>query len=309
MNDIGMTTLIHWISEREVIRIKKEAGAAPPWTDDKILSTWRFCSVNRCDDRETRWIFDRLLAAHADDEALWFNLAVARFINWHPTLEKLGYFHAWDAARFRGCLSSLPGKVYTGAYMIPAGKDGVPKHVFLASEVFTPLWKLRAEIPKEKRCDQWDVFLRRVACMGDFLRNQIITDLKYTRYLQGAPDWRTFVLAGPGTQRGLSRLHGKPLTATWRQQEANAALQALRAEVVGRLPHMAGIFDDLNNLANCLCEFDKYCRVQGGEGTPRSRYVPSLAAQPTVRAAQPSAPGRREAGQLDLFAGDAEPCR
>lgn len=260
MIDSQLATLLHWIGEREAIRLKKEAGAAPPWTDDKILGAWRFCNVNRCDDRETRWIFEHLIAAHADNEALWFNLAIARFINWHPTLERLGYFHAWDAARFCACLSALPGKAYTGAYMIPAGKGGVPKHAFLASEVFTPLWQLRAEIPREKRCDQWDGFLRRVACMGDFLRNQIITDLKHTRYLQGAADWTTFVLAGPGTQRGLNRLHGKPLAAGWRQQEANAALQALRAEVVGRLPNMASVFDDLNNLANCMCEFDKYCR-------------------------------------------------
>lgn len=30
---------------------------------------------------------------------------------------------------------------------------------------------------------------------------------------------------------------------------------------------------DLNNLANCLCELDKYCRVKLGEGKPRSKYV------------------------------------
>ena len=30
--------------------------------------------------------------------------------------------------------------------------------------------------------------------------------------------------------------------------------------------------DNMQDLQNCLCEFDKYVRVYNGEGTPRSRY-------------------------------------
>lgn len=38
--------------------------------------------------------------------------------------------------------------------------------------------------------------------MGDFLRNQIITDLKYSPQLHHALDWDSFILAGLGRSVG-----------------------------------------------------------------------------------------------------------
>ncbi|MDB5069669.1 MAG: hypothetical protein JWM87_780 [Candidatus Eremiobacteraeota bacterium] len=275
--------LVHWITERETIRRKKEAGEPRPWTSDPILAEWRFCNVNRCDDRETRWIFEHIIAAHADSETLWFNLAIARFVNWSPALAHIGYFDEWNAEHFVCAVLDMQRhgeKVYTGAYMIPAGGSGVPKHEFLADEVFTPLWRLRGERPWAKQCSEWDAFFRRVRCMGDFLRNQIITDMKYTADLprDATPDWTWFVLAGPGTQRGLSRLHGRPLDTKWRVDNSCYALYGLRDRLRadGVLAETPTIFDDLNNVSNCMCEFDKYSRVLLGEGTPRARYAPRV---------------------------------
>lgn len=45
-----------WIRAREAIRLKKEAGAPPPWIEDPILATYRFCNVRREDDLVTRWV-------------------------------------------------------------------------------------------------------------------------------------------------------------------------------------------------------------------------------------------------------------
>ena len=269
-----LAILIHWITEREAIRQFKEAGAPRPWTDDPILATWRFCNVNRCDDRETKWIFKHVIEAHSTSPALWFNLAVARFINWSPTLEKLGYFHGWNRDRFVEVISGIQGKAYTGAYMIPAGPSGVVKHDFLADYVFAPLWDLRSERPTEQSCASWDVFFRRVRCMGAFLRNQIITDMKYSHHLENAVDWSSFVLAGPGTMRGLNRLAGFPLTRKPDSLTAQVELLKLREVLLATNSTWEPLFDDLNNLSNCMCEYDKYCRVRNGEGKPRSRYVP-----------------------------------
>lgn len=41
-------------------------------------------------------------------------------------------------------------------------------------------------------------------------------------HLRGAPDWDTFILPGPGTQRGLNRLHAQPLAKKWLPEEASA---------------------------------------------------------------------------------------
>jgi hypothetical protein len=270
--------LIHWINEREQIRRRKEAGQPRPWTSDEILDRWRFCNVNRCDDRETRWIFANVIAQHADSPVLWFNLLIARFLNWSPTLERVGYIDAWDRDHFVAVMASIAGKAYTGAYMIPAGPAGMVKHEYLADQVFGSLWDQRENAPPPgSPCSWWDVFLRRAPSCGDFLRNQIITDLRYSHHLpkDRTADWTTFLLAGPGTKRGLNRLLGYSLERSWQGSASAQAVRDLRSTLAGvpTLSWAVPVFDDLNNLANCLCEFDKYCRVRLGEGSPRARYV------------------------------------
>lgn len=279
INESVYTVFRHWIDERERVRLRKEAGDAQPWTTDPIIAEWRFCNVNRCDDRETKWIFKHIVEAHSASPVLWFNLCIARFVNWSPTLACIGYFDEWDRDLFVQeveALQKVKEKVYTGAYMVPAGPAGTLKHVYLADAVFAKLWSLREQAPQNGACADWDRFLRQAPLMGDFLRNQVITDLRYTHHLRRemTPDWETFVLPGPGTQRGLNRLHGALLTKSWTATEASTALQALRARVVAEAPQYVETLRDINNLSNCMCELDKYLRVLNGEGKPRARYSP-----------------------------------
>lgn len=51
---------VHWIIEREKIRIKKETGEPFPWTEDPILKAYRFCNVRREDDTVTKWIAENI---------------------------------------------------------------------------------------------------------------------------------------------------------------------------------------------------------------------------------------------------------
>ena len=283
INEIAYGQLRHWMDERDRVRRLKEAGALRPWTADPIIAEWRFCNVNRCDDRETKWIFTHIIDVHATSTVLWFNLCIARFLNWSPTLAQVGYFDVWHRDRFVAAIEARQAakeKVYTGAYMIPAGPAGTLKHAYLADAVFTQLWSLRGYAPcAGSTCEQWNLFLRQAPLMGDFLRNQIITDMRYTRHLCDAVDWETFILPGPGTQRGLSRLHGLPVNASWSVTEASASLQALRRRIVVEAPQYTEILRDINNLSNCMCEFDKYLRVLNGEGKPRARYFPRGSSQ------------------------------
>jgi len=73
--------LVAWISEREAIRVRREAGQPKPWTDDPILQEGRFCNIRRENDRVTCWIAQNWREPHADDPELWFAMAVARLVN------------------------------------------------------------------------------------------------------------------------------------------------------------------------------------------------------------------------------------
>lgn len=272
-------TLLHWIRERESIRRLKEAGRPRPWTSDPILREWRFCNVNRCDDTVTRWIFEHIIAPHRDSPVLWFNLVIARLVNWPASLAALGYFDKWDEDRFIRVLNGIRGKAWTGAYMIPAGPVGVDKPTYLAEETLFQLWDLyeRGHAPADGSCYSWATFIEHAQSMGGFLTNQVVTDMKYTPVLAHAPDRETFVIAGPGTQRGLNRIYGLKLDHGWKRNEAAAKIAVLRGLVVAAEPSIRETMRDLNNLSNCLCELDKYLRVSLGEGKPRARYSPAEA--------------------------------
>lgn len=276
MDQVKLALLVYWIVEREQIRYRKKSGAPYPWTLDPILRDWRFCNVNRCEDTETKWIFDHIITLCNGSSVLWFNLAIARFVNWHPTLTAIGYYSQWDPQHFIRTLDKLSGKIYTGAYMIPAGPSGTIKHYWLAEFVFDILWSCRHMVPIDNTCAAWAEFFLKFDSIGPFLTNQIITDMRYTHHLEGAPDWDTFVLPGPGTQRGLNRLYGYPLEKKWTAAQASNALQFFRLHICNLNSYWVPIFKDINNVANCMCEFDKYCRVLQGEGKPRARYTPQV---------------------------------
>jgi len=82
---------LDFICERRAIRLAKELGDTPPWTDDPILRKCSFTNIRREHDRTTRWIAKHWRKPYADELDLWFAMAVARFTSWPGTLAALGY--------------------------------------------------------------------------------------------------------------------------------------------------------------------------------------------------------------------------
>src|SRR5262245_11963223 len=113
--------LSEFIAERHAIYLRRKAGQPKPWTQDPILQAFRFCNVYRELDTETKWIADNWRSPHRSDPDLWFALVVARLVNWHETLDELGYPVPWQPDRFVKVLEGRMQrrqKVFTGAYMV-----------------------------------------------------------------------------------------------------------------------------------------------------------------------------------------------
>ena len=270
--------LVYFVREREAIRQNKEDyNREAPWTEDPILREYRFCNVRREDDRVTRWIADNWRKPNKGDPDLWFAMVVARFINWPPTLMRIGYPVPWDEGNFLAGMADMQAsgrKVYTSAYMITSNKDwqGKPKQLYLATIQFTPLWKARDGLRPRPgdTLTSWHMTIGAFYDLGSFMAAQIVADLKYVDpHLLAAPDWHTFAASGPGSRRGLNRVLERRVDSPWQEDAWRQELGRLRDWLNGRLKWAEPLH--AQDVQNCLCEFDKYARVRAG-WRPRARY-------------------------------------
>lgn len=275
--------LFYWVREREEIRKRKDMGLdQASWTTDPILSAYRFCNVRREDDRVTVWVRDHIRRPYADHPHLWLMLCIARQINWPETLQQL-IDGAWpDQPSFQPSemtivlnnrkLADL--KIYTGAYMISApATKGADKQAYIAETVCGALWSRRdifarhfAGTPTLQRTHE---LIMRSNGWGQFMAYQAAVDMRFTSLLDGADDLATWSAAGPGTLRGLNRLHGRPTDGVLPQAQALREMRAIYAVVEKE----TGVTMDFSDVPNILCETDKYLRVKNGEGKPRALYV------------------------------------
>lgn len=271
-----------WIRERETIRVRKERGDPPPWTDDPILARYRFCCARREDDRVTAWIRARVREPYAGHPMLWLMLCICRQINWPDTLaELIAAEGAWpssasfDPDRIGEVMNQRRArgdKIYTGAYLIPAPRErGADKQRHVAGVVIGDLWRRREEFaPPLESLRRAHALIRASSGWGDFLAYQAVVDMRFTRLLSDAPDAQTWAAAGPGTIRGLNRISGRPTDAALSQESALREMRAIY-QVAQR---ETGVALDFSDIANVLCETDKYLRVRTGQGKPRALYVP-----------------------------------
>jgi hypothetical protein len=278
--------LFGWIKEREQIRIRKDGGTPQPWTDDPILAAYRFCNVRREDDRVTVWIRQNIRERYADHPHLWLMLCIARQINWPPTLEHLMATGAWPgsdnfdfAPAMTRELNAWQGrgeKVYTGAYMISApSKKGQNKQQYISETVIGALWERRrtfawaaigADRRSLRRTHEW---ITRSNGWGPFMAYQAVVDMRFTAILRDAEDVRLWAAAGPGTIRGLNRVHGRAVDYALSQGQALREMRAIYEAVHAE----TGVQMDFSDVPNVLCETDKYLRVKLGQGKPRALYV------------------------------------
>lgn len=295
---VGMKSIIvdaqplwSWMSERHAIFLRRQSGQPKPWTDDPILRAYRFCNVFRELDRVTVWIRENIREPFADHQHLWLMLAIARTINRPDTLgELIATPGAWpvddhfDVEVFAAVLqrridAGLP--CYTGAYMIRAESNPRvacyhwPKQQYVARIVIGELWKVRDQIEAQLSWTKTLQAAHRIFLpfrgWGPFMAYEVVTDLRWTRYLRSATDRMTWANAGPGALRGLNRLEGRPLQQKRSEGEACAAMQWLLEQAPNHLP--AGFPAlEMRDIEHSLCEVDKYLRVRGDEGRPRSTF-------------------------------------
>jgi len=113
--------LIEFINERQAILEKKLQLQSPPYTNDPILQTYKFCNIFREFDRQTIY-FHTLLKPYEDDFEYWLlNMLFCRSISRTETIDTIGLLDR-DSTNNKAVyerLTSLLSPKYGDAYIFP----------------------------------------------------------------------------------------------------------------------------------------------------------------------------------------------
>ncbi len=269
-----------------IYQLRQVSNERPPWTEDPIFQKYKFCNLFREHDKVTIWLRENWREPYAAHPNLPFAMALARLINWPPTLEEIGFPKRWSPDKVLGVLQRRKAageKIYTGAYLLGSCPKGTTRAGYLVEDVLTPLHynvTLYKRNLREGRTfisleGTWEWF-RSQRGIGDFLAYEIVSDLRHTKYLRDAPDIMTWANAGPGALRGLTRLWGyQPKTRqidgySFPKKNALEAMQLLlyKSQETGFNPPW-----EMREVEHHLCEFDKYERIRLGQGV-LERFAP-----------------------------------
>ena len=285
---------------RYIIYEQRYFNKPSPWTTDPIFQTYKFCNVYREHDKVTIWLRENWREPYADHPNLPFAMALARLINWPPTLEEIGFPKRWNPKKVLGVLHRRKDegeKIYTGAYLLGSCPKGSQRADYLVHSVLSPLYhKLRVPYWVSAANNDWPLkgsqllslkdvweWFRCQRGIGDFLAYEIVSDLRHTKYLGGASDIMTWANAGPGALRGLTRLWGyQPKTRqisgyNFPKKNALEAMQMIlkKSETDDFHGPLSEGMDpwEMREVEHWLCEWDKIERIRLGQGV-LERFTP-----------------------------------
>lgn len=275
---------LYWIKERYAIFQKKEQGLPAPWSEDPVFQSTYFCNVRREDDKVTKFI-RRMYSPYVDHPLFEYNMVLARFLNRPESLEAVGFVHHHTPTVICGVLDALSekGPIWGNAYIITTHGQKMDKLVYLAQVLdathahLDPILAACRYPPAPytpRSCAHAAAALMRIPGIGSFLAGQVVADLKNTKNhpLHSALDRDTFVVPGPGSLRGANWVLYGVNDGHVTPSNFHTSFQLVRDYVDKHWPAEVPRIDN-QDLQNCLCEFDKYCRVKTGTGRSKRKYA------------------------------------
>lgn len=143
------------MQERESIRLKKEAGAPWPWTEDPILREYKFTNVKREHDRTSRLLIEEFYKPNYNTprEQLLLNCAIARYFGTIEFMRAIGWQQDFKPSFLKKVARERMAKgerVYTGAYIVTSGNRSGPKEETVVDIFLSALWKRRSLLVYQK---------------------------------------------------------------------------------------------------------------------------------------------------------------
>ena len=261
--------------ERQNIFWKKLDGEESPWTEDKILQTYKFCNSYRVIDRVSQYLLKNIIynGKKYKNEDMIFRIVLFKLFNkestWDLLLDNFEdiTLNTFDIKKYSEVLEealSTGIKIYNDAYISCANKAFGYKrkhdnHLALLNKMFIED-RMQDKILKCKTMQEAFNIVKSYPLIGNFMAYQLVTDINYSDVV----NWREdeFTVAGPGSLRGIKKCFidkGKMnnediIRYMFEHQDEEFKRLGLEFKRIGNRPLQ------LIDCQNIFCELDKYCR-------------------------------------------------
>ena len=265
----------YFANERQNIFVKKLNGDTPPWTNDSILKTYKFCNSYRVNDRVSQYLLKNVIynGKTYKDEDMLFRIILFKLFNKETTWELLIKefkditLSTFDMKEYSKVLTNAINnniKIYNDAYISCATKAfGYDRkhdnHLALLNKMFI-IDKVQDKILKCTNMEQAFKIIKSYPLIGNFMAYQLITDINYSDIV----DWKEdeFTVAGPGSLRGIRKCfidkgnlsNEDIIRYMYNHQEEEFKRLNLDFKTIGNRKLQ------LIDIQNIFCELDKYCR-------------------------------------------------
>lgn len=286
----------YFASERQAIFERRISGELPPWTQDPILQTFKFCNVYRALDRVSQFLirnvaYNKEPASPANRlfQILAFRMfskidtwtGVHAFLGRQPEINDLTDGTLQAALEY---VKSVNGGLYTGAFILAAGNmyGHSAKHLnhlelfrdmFIRDDLGTRLCSA------DSLQHLYDMMID-YSLIGPFMAYQLAIDLNYSEHINFSEN--DFTQAGPGALRGMAKAfvdlgdYSPTEVIHWMVEHQDEEFDRLG------LP-FSGLWGRRLHAIDCqglFCELDKYCRQAAPELSSarqriKSRFTPT----------------------------------
>lgn len=258
---------------RQEVFFRRVHQLPPPWTDDQILSHFKFTNAYRASDRVSQFLIRSVIYAGSQQpDEVFFRTILFKLFNkietWQLLESAVGSLAKdnFDLRLFDTVLTGAINRkqpIYSGAYIMPSGgKHGEPRkhlnHLMLLRDMLTG--SVPRKITRMKNMRNVFELLRSYPMIGDFLAYQYAIDLNYGALTTFSE--MEFVMPGPGARDGIRKcfkdLGGLSEADVIKMVTDRQEVEFRRLEI--DFKSLWGRPLQLIDCQNLFCEVDKYAR-------------------------------------------------
>ena len=262
-------------AERQRIFFKKLKNALPPWTDDPILSNYKFTNAYRASDRVSQYLIKHVIyEGEQSTDEIFFRTLLFKIFNkistWELLKEALGSvtFAEYSFEKYDEILMNAINEgdaIFSAAYIMPSGKSS-----FGFAKKHRNYLRLLEVMIEDEVPDQLSVMnsmkeafqlLLSYPSIGSFLAYQYLIDINYSIITDFSES--EFVVPGPGAKDGIRKCFRK--LGGLSETDIIHMMVERQAEEFDRLNidflSLWGRPLQLIDCQNLFCEVDKYARV------------------------------------------------